>query len=76
MRQAVASQLQRVWLHMTEFLVVRIAYEPLGCMVDTCNAFSNNLPLKLGVEDVAFCTNLQWNQPPYTQEKTHMQIMS
>jgi hypothetical protein len=45
-------------------------------MVDTYNAFSNHLPFKLGVEDVAFCANFQWTLPPHTQEKEHMQIMS
>jgi hypothetical protein len=49
--------------------------QPLGCMVDTYNAFSNHPPFKLGVEDTAFCANLQWSLQPHTQEKAHLQVM-
>jgi hypothetical protein len=44
-------------------------------MVDTYNAFSNHLPLKLGVEDAAFFANLQWNLQPHIQEKAHLHIV-
>ncbi len=53
----------------------RASFKSLGCMVDTCNVFSNHLPLKLQVEDDAFCANLQWSLQPHTQEKAHLQVM-
>jgi hypothetical protein len=47
---------------------------PLDAWLTLANAFSNHLPLKLGVEDATFCANLQWILQPHIQEKAHLQL--